>query len=207
MIDGGFFGKKYKEEIGQYPSGSDVNDFILIFNKKYNKSIDILRIYYYDCPPYDGEVKKVISKEKLNLKNTERYKKNKALLQELKRTDLFSVREGSLSYRGWKLKKSSIKKIRNQNSLEDDDFSIDFSQKGVDIKIGLDIAWISLERIAERIILVTGDSDFIPAMKFARRNGIQVMLSTLAHGVKDELKDHSDFLIEEGLKEIMKNKK
>jgi len=64
-----------------------------------------------------------------------------------------------------------------------------------------------LERIAERIILVTGDSDFIPAMKFARRNGIQVMLSTLGHGVKDELKDHSDFLIEEGLKEIMKNKK
>jgi len=44
-------------------------------------------------------------------------------------------------------------------------------------------------------------------MKFARRNGIQVMLSTLGHGVKDELKDHSDFLIEKGLKEIMKDTK
>ena len=40
-------------------------------------------------------------------------------------------------------------------------------------------------------------------MKFARRNGIQVMLVTLGHGVKDELKDNADFLVEAELKEII----
>ena len=62
------------------------------------------------------------------------------------------------------------------------------------MKIGLDIAWISFNKIAERILVITGDSDFIPAIKLARRNGIQVYLFTLAHGVTHELTEHSDRL-------------
>jgi uncharacterized LabA/DUF88 family protein len=89
------------------------------------------------------------------------------------------------------------------NPLSDSDFQPDFEQKGVDIKIGLDIAWISMGRIAQRIYLITGDSDFIPAMKFARRSGVQVVFLTLAHGVRDELKDHADVLIEKSLKELL----
>ncbi len=206
LIDGGFFVKKYKEFKKDYPTAEEVKDFIVSFNKKYNSDSNILRIYYYDCPPFDGKITKVVSKEKIDLKETERYKNNKELLQTLKRTDLFSVREGSLSYRGWKFKKSSLKKIKKKEEFNDDDFNIDFSQKGVDIKIGLDIAWISLEKIAEKIILITGDADFIPAMKFARRKGIQVTLLTLNHGVRDELKDHADFLIEKNIKEIIDKK-
>ena len=76
----------------------------------------------------------------------------------------------------------------------------------MDIKIGLDIAWISMGGIAQRIYLVTGDSDFIPAMKFARRSGVQVVFLTLAHGVRDELKDHADVLIEKPLKELLEMK-
>ena len=33
------------------------------------------------------------------------------------------------------------------------------------MKMGLDIAWLASKRIADRIILVTADSDFVPAMK------------------------------------------
>ncbi len=40
-------------------------------------------------------------------------------------------------------------------------------------------------------------------MKFARRNGIQVTLLTLGHGVKDELKNHADFLVEQKLEDIL----
>ncbi len=102
------------------------------------------------------------------------------------------------------VKKRGDKKVIKGEELGDDDFVPEIIQKGVDIKIGLDIAWISLEKIAQRIVLITGDSDFVPAMKFARRNGIQVMLATLGHGVKEELKNNADFLVEVGLKEIMK---
>ena len=38
-------------------------------------------------------------------------------------------------------------------------------QKGVDIRIGLDIARIAVKHIVDIIVLVTGDSDFVPVMK------------------------------------------
>ena len=53
------------------------------------------------------------------------------------------------------------------------------TQKGVDIRIGLDIAWISLKRVVDVIVLVTGDSDFVPVMKFARKEGLKVILSPM----------------------------
>ncbi|MGL4608381.1 MAG: NYN domain-containing protein [Trueperaceae bacterium] len=47
----------------------------------------------------------------------------------------------------------------------------------------------------ERIILVAADSDFVPIMKFARREGVQVVLVTMDHKlVKQELKEHADIL-------------
>jgi uncharacterized LabA/DUF88 family protein len=42
------------------------------------------------------------------------------------------------------------------------------------------------------IVVVTGDSDLIPAFKFARREGIRVHLDCLGHGVRRELKVHAD---------------
>lgn len=75
------------------------------------------------------------------------------------------------------------------------DFEPDLKQKHVDMKIGLDIAWLASKRIVERIVLVTADSDFIPAMKFARREGVQVVLVTMGHAlIKRELKVHADEL-------------
>jgi uncharacterized LabA/DUF88 family protein len=46
------------------------------------------------------------------------------------------------------------------------------------------------------IVLVTGDSDFVPAMKFARREGAQLVLVTLGHGVRDSLGEHADIVVD-----------
>ncbi len=43
----------------------------------------------------------------------------------------------------------------------------DIRQKGVDMRIGLDIASLTLKQQVQVVVLVTADSDFIPAMKFA----------------------------------------
>ena len=40
------------------------------------------------------------------------------------------------------------------------------------------------------------DSDFIPAMKFARREGAQLFLVTLGHGIKDGMREHADLVID-----------
>lgn len=39
---------------------------------------------------------------------------------------------------------------------------------------------------------MTGDSDFVPAIEFARREGVLVCLEPLAYGVRCELKAHCD---------------
>ena len=72
----------------------------------------------------------------------------------------------------------------------------DISQKGVDIRIGLDIASIALKRLVRSVVLVTGDSDLVPAMKFARKEGLKVYLECMGHRVRPELKAHSDLVLD-----------
>lgn len=105
----------------------------------------------------------------------------------------------TLQFCGWKLKKTAY----NKTPLIDDDFEPELHQKGVDIKIGLDLAWISYNKVADRVIFVTGDSDFIPAIKTARRNGIFVYLVSLNHMIKEELSDNCDVCNKEPIKQFI----
>ncbi|MEP7224437.1 MAG: NYN domain-containing protein [Actinomycetota bacterium] len=73
-------------------------------------------------------------------------------------------------------------------------------QKGVDLRIGLDVALLSLRRIVDTIVLATGDSDFIPALKFARREGLRVYLDTMGAPVRPELVEHADFVLNSSLR-------
>ncbi len=64
------------------------------------------------------------------------------------------------------------------------------------MRVGLDIASPTLKKQVEVIVLVTGDSDFVPAMKFARREGAQLFLVALGHHVVDEMLEHADLMLE-----------
>ena len=64
------------------------------------------------------------------------------------------------------------------------------------MRIGLDIASLTLKHQIQVVVLVTADSDFIPAMKFARREGAQLFLVTLGHGVKEEMREHADLVVD-----------
>lgn len=79
--------------------------------------------------------------------------------------------------------------------LSNDDVSLDLRQKGVDMRIGLDIASLALKRFVNTIVLVSGDSDFVPAAKLARREGMQFILDPLWQPRKlDALFEHIDGL-------------
>lgn len=78
--------------------------------------------------------------------------------------------------------------------LEDWTVRLDLRQKGVDMRIGLDIASVALKRLASTIILIAGDADFVPAAKLARREGIQFILDPLWQKVSDDLFEHIDGL-------------
>lgn len=95
--------------------------------------------------------------------------------------------------------------------LEDWMVKMDLRQKGVDMRVGLDIASLTLKKLVKTIVLVAGDSDFVPAAKLARREGVQFILDPLWHNVSDDLFEHIDGLhsglSRSGSRRTMKNKR
>jgi len=79
-------------------------------------------------------------------------------------------------------------------SIDGGAVSLGLRQKGVDMRIGVDIASIALKRQADTIVLVAGDSDFVPAAKLARREGMEFILDPLWQQVNDDLHEHIDGL-------------
>lgn len=108
----------------------------------------------------------------------------------------FAVRRGELVSRGWKIgKKALARLLRNPAAPTANDLQPNIQQKGVDLRIGLDIARLALCRTAQLVVAVTGDSDLIPAFKFTRREGMRVYLDHLSGPVRRELKVHVDRVI------------
>ncbi|WP_147165089.1 NYN domain-containing protein, partial [Pararhodospirillum oryzae] len=121
------------------------------------------------------------------------------LFDRLRRRPNFAVRLGEVRReRGWILKEGAQKEIingqRQVSELTDGDFEPGFRQKAVDMRIGVDIASLTLKRQVDAIILVAGDSDFVPAAKLARREGVRVVLDPLWREVGDGLFEHIDAL-------------
>ena len=72
----------------------------------------------------------------------------------------------------------------------------DIKQKGVDLRIGMDIACMAIRKSVHSVVLITGDSDMVPALKLARREGLRVYCVQMdTHHLTDELKIHSDRII------------
>jgi uncharacterized LabA/DUF88 family protein len=80
------------------------------------------------------------------------------------------------------------------DQLTEKDVVYDVTQKGVDIKFGIDIASLAYKHLVERAVLITGDADFVPAAKLARREGLDVVLDPLWNHIAPSLHEHIDGL-------------
>jgi uncharacterized LabA/DUF88 family protein len=144
----------------------------------------LFRIFYYDCAPYNGEVTLPVSGQSKEFKGSDQW------LNDLASKDLFAIRLGILKFRGFKPKRIPIA----SREPTDADFQPDFEQKGVDMHIGLDIATFADTHAVDRIILITNDTDCIPAMKYGRRAGLQIVLIKFPqYKAARELIYHADF--------------
>ncbi len=184
MIDGGYLRACAKAAQLQYD-----NSLIERFAARCVQQDEyLLRIYYYDSPQYRGTVQLPVSG------NNTQFQANTRWLDDLAKIERFAVRRGTLGFRGWKPRNIPLQGGR---PLVDGDFSPVFEQKGVDMRIGLDIATFSQRKTVERIILVSGDTDMIPAMKEARKAGLEVVLLQLprpARDIHDTLHAHADIV-------------
>jgi uncharacterized LabA/DUF88 family protein len=138
-----------------------------------------------------------ISGIETDLADTEVFKRSESLLDSLELRADYALRLGETSTHEWKLGERALKSLLQQaRAIQVNDLVPNIEQKGVDLRIGLDIARLALSQSVQSIIAVTGDSDLIPAFKFARREGLRVFLCHLRHGIKRELKAHADNVID-----------
>lgn len=196
MLDGGFVKRKVGSAAKPAVSQDVVRLTQAIRSHPLLVSHRLHRIYFYDAAPSAEIIENPFSKERTDFSATRAYRANEVMHGQLACESFFANRLGELSFDGWAPKKDLRKTTQESLTLRSDDIKPAISQKGVDMRIGLDMASLSLKKLSSLIVLVTSDSDFVPAMKFARREGTQVLLVTLGHGVKEPMRHHADVVLD-----------
>lgn len=115
--------------------------------------VDLLRTYYYNGLPYQSDHPSEREKE--------HFQRRRRFYDVLERLPSFAVRLGVVKYRGKNKQGRPI-----------------YQQKQVDLLLGLDFALLSSKRSITHAAVVTGDSDMVPALEVAQREGIAVWLFT-----------------------------
>lgn len=196
LIDAGFLKKKCGSR--EHPLDARVfKSFVgtLIADRKL-QNLHLHRVYFYDAPPLSSTVRKPLSGGRISFNESDLAKDNRRLHDGLRSVPYVALRMGDLRFRGWTLNSHKLPTNQSEVLITSEDLIPNVHQKGVDMRVGLDIASLTLKDQVDVIVLVTGDSDFIPAMKFARREGAQLFLVPLGHRIIDEMKEHSDLILD-----------
>jgi uncharacterized LabA/DUF88 family protein len=194
LLDGAFLIWKLQARLHRFPTASDIQAVATsISNHAFLADQSCLRIYFYHARPAADVLFNPISKKTIALSSTQIHIDHAHLLQELEKAPDFALRLGETDVNGWQVGYSALRQlVRTPRPLKADDLVPAITQKGVDLRIGLDIARLALTHAVETIVVVTADSDLVPAFKFARREGLRVVLCHLGHRIKRELFVHAD---------------
>ena len=205
LVDGGFYlrrsrslwGRKSPSERADELHEYCVKHITLRRDRKLETGDrSLYRIFYYDCPPLDqGAIKQPWS-----LHNTVFSKSNpnnkwaRDFQAELAKKRKIAMRMGELNAKNahYNLREESLKLLlsgkKQVSELDEADYVlVGLKQTGVDMRIGLDVASLSNGSTVDQIVLIAGDSDFIPVAKVARRAGVDFIIDPMGHNVSEEL--------------------
>ena len=214
LVDGAFYRKRANYLFGEKSAEDRAREVEAYchahLNQKHEKTY-LYRIFFYDCPPCDKNVYHPFTQKNVNLKKTDLYTWMNLFLNALKSKRKFALRMGRLSDNdmGYILKPEIVKMLfsgkKQFSDIAETDFRLDIKQKAMDMKLGTDIASMVLKKQVDRIILIAGDSDFVPAAKLARREGVDFILDPMGQNINDDLNEHIDG-IRSKIKLFLKNK-
>lgn len=212
LIDGGFFLKRLNS-VKPFPSDKSkavdhvlhcldwlVSGHLKRLNETYCLPTPwamLYRIFYYDAHPYKNQEQRPVSKTNINYARTDEAVFREEIFAALRGKRKYALRLGHV-YRehGWLLHDTSLKELlrgdKAVSDLVDDDFRLGLRQKGVDMRLGVDIASLTLKQQVDTVVLVTGDTDFISVTKLARREGVEIILDPMWWNVSSDLLEHVD---------------
>lgn len=201
LVDGAFYRKRAYNLFGNKSPEERAKELSSYCHRHIKEEKDgaiLYRVFYYDCPPIAKKIYHPLLKRQVNLEKTDDFTWANDFFKELKHQRKFALRLGRLAEEQaqFNIKPDVFKKILNGTlkleNLQEKDFSLSVTQKGVDMRIGIDIASLAFKKQVDQIILISGDSDFVPAAKQARREGIDFILDPMRSPIKDDLFEHID---------------
>ena len=208
FIDGAYYRKRASHLWGKKPPdrrAAELYAYCMEHIKQVRRdegeesSRQLYRIFYYDCEPLSKVVYHPLSKKNIDFRKSDTYKWTLELFDCLRgqrkmclRTGILLDSNASFNIHPDKMKALLAEKI-DLVDLTEKDFSPSWSQKGVDMKLGIDICSVAYKHQVDQIILIAGDTDFVPAAKIARREGLDVILDPMwSDHVTDKLSEHVD---------------
>lgn len=212
LVDAAFFHRRYKALVPEWRkhSGQHVAEQLhqwacdhTRFNATGRISLsqpsDLYRVFVYDCPPFIGRKQHPLTKRDIDFGKSDLATFKQAFLQRLPQLRKVALRLGHLSeIKNWKMRDQVVDDLlkgkRSLDDLTEEDITLDVKQKGVDMRIGVDVASLAYKKLVDRIVLVAGDADFVPAAKLARREGIDVVLDSMHAHINEALYEHIDGL-------------
>ncbi|WP_083981890.1 NYN domain-containing protein [Arsukibacterium ikkense] len=207
LIDGAFFIKRIRHfEPHNYFNAQRIADLavrcaLLHLKDGERAERSLYRIFFYDCAPLEKKMHNPVSRLAIDFSKSDEAKFRLELHQRLLKKRKLALRLGELSKASeWVIKplvaQSILKGQRNlaTTPLLDSEVAISTRQKGVDMRIGIDITTLTLKQQVNQIILIAGDSDFVPAAKLARREGVDFILDPMRQPVPPKLNEHIDGL-------------
>lgn len=202
LVDGGFYRIRAQTLFGVKSPEERADELFSYCMRHLNKGKEnessLYRIFYYDCPPSTKVVYNPVTQRHVNLAKSDQYRWTTAFFNALVTKRKVALRRGEelASSGDYTLRAGVLKDLcagrRSVESLTDRDTRLNITQKGVDMRIGLDIASLVERNLVTQIILISGDSDFVPAAKYARRRGMDFVLDPMWQTVSPSLNEHVD---------------
>ena len=199
LLDGEYARKVIARRLGRFAEPEDLMAEVRrILSSPAVVHLLLYRIFYYTAEPLAGTTTHPLDGAAVDFQASPVFSRNARLIDRIENEPDVAVRRGTVVHQGWELGSAAVRALvkGSKQQIEPRDVVPKIVQKGVDVRIGLDIASLALKRLVSTIVLVTGDSDLVPAMKLARREGLRVILDPLGNRqIRSDLKKHADRML------------
>lgn len=203
LIDGGYYGVRAKALWGpKTPKdrANELHQYAMLHITEPKEPRELYRIFYYDCPPMTRTIRHPLTGNDIDYASETGTKWSNSFHRYISEKFRTALRMGELaeSTASFILKDNVladlIAGLKLVTDLTEADFRLNVKQKGVDMRVGLDVASLAYGHYVDQIILIAGDSDFLPAIKMARKYGLDFILDPMKQKPKHNMIEHVDSL-------------
>ncbi|MCE2746377.1 MAG: NYN domain-containing protein [Burkholderiales bacterium] len=159
----------------------------------------LFRIFFYDTPVFTQRVTLPVSRQQIDLSKSKEGQFRVAFQRQLQRKRKLAVKLGEARETDtWKLNEDALADLLGKritvDDLTDEDFTPDSHPKGIELRMGVDLATLAYKRQVQQVVLLTGDGAFSSAAELLRHEGVDVVLDPMWQNISEDLFSYIDGL-------------